>query len=106
MIKFNINNWVKVKLTELGKEIEKKNYEALNEMLKQYGSKYSDEFKLEVDENGYTSYQLWELFEKFGSHVGIGKKQPFETEIILIEHRMFTEEQAYGNDCPSGKCDV
>lgn len=106
MIGFNLNTWVKVKLTELGREIEKKNYEALNELLKQHGGKYNAEFKLEVDENGYTSYQLWELFKKFGAHIGLGKNLPFETEIIFIERRAIAEEQAYGNGCQNGTCDA
>lgn len=105
MININLNNWVKVKLTELGKEIERKNYQDINELVKKYGGKHS-EYKLEIDGDGYTSYQLWELIEKFGSYVGLGKNLPFETNIILVERRAITEEQAYGNDCPGGQCDV
>lgn len=107
---FNINSWVKVKLTDHGIAIEKENHQKLKEFYERRGVSYGVDEVPETDEHGYTAYQLWELFERFGEHMGLGKRLPFETDILLIEARglgdTVTEEQAYGNDCPNGSCDV
>lgn len=42
------------------------------------------EFKLQdTDSEGYSKFQLWDLFERFGSHVGLCKQNCFELEILI-----------------------
>lgn len=72
LVKLNINDTVKVKLTEHGKNLIKRRPEYYN-------------WKLITDENGYSEWQLWHLFQTFEGHLGLGFTLPFETEIILIE---------------------
>lgn len=76
-LKININDTVRVKLTDNGREILRKNHEDL----KRYFPSISD-FKIE-EKDGWYSSQLWELFQDFGPHISIGKMLPFETEIEL-----------------------
>jgi hypothetical protein len=73
---FNINDYVKVKLTEFGKQ-----------KYKDYYNQYSvKELKLVEDENGYVQFQLWELMHMFGKHFVLGCDLCFNTD-ILIEKR-------------------
>lgn len=81
MIKVNINDVVKVKLTEHGIDILKKKHK---EFFDVYGVG-SAEYEPKVDEQGYASFQIHRLIEELGPYVGIGKKLPFETEIIVLD---------------------
>jgi len=75
---FNVNDYVKVKLTEAGIN-ELRNQ---HEELKKRG--YEGDFKTpEVDENGYTKYQLHYLMNLFGHLMHLGFCVPFETEILI-----------------------
>ena len=75
---FNINCQVKVKLTEFGKNLWLERYRRYN----------IEPSPMKVDENGYTSFQLWDLMYLFGEHVGIGKDLPFETEILIDKQNL------------------
>lgn len=77
----NMNDTVKVKLTEHGKQILKENHDMF---WKDRAAPY--EFKLpKEDENGYSSWQLWGLFQEFGHKIGLGFKLPFETGMIIVK---------------------
>ena len=41
------------------------------------------EFEVKRDEEGYTSFQLWDLMNIFGPYLTLGTDIPFETDIIL-----------------------
>lgn len=69
----NINNRVKVKLTEDGQRIVKERY-----------SKFGSEVPIKTDEEGYTSFQTHEFMVIFGNHVSLGCKLPFDA-CVLIE---------------------
>ena len=75
--KFNINNYVKVKLNEIG----------ISELKKQHRELrlgFLSDFKMpKVDENGYTEYQLHELMSLFGHLTINGLECPFEIEILI-----------------------
>ena len=80
-MKFNINNYVKVKLTDKGREIVKKSrviYRAI-------GGDYS-EVEITEDSDGWSKWQMWDLMSTFGSHMYNGCISPFETEIDIIEN--------------------
>lgn len=83
-LKFNVNNYVKVKLTELGKQELKKRYIELSKWYPE--SMKLEDFKLpEVDEKGFSKWQLHVLISTFGGITGNGFNPPFETEIEIIE---------------------
>lgn len=71
-VKFNINNVVKVKLTDLGRKI-----------LAADTHRY---IVLKEDRAGWSEWQLWELMQVFGPHLYMGASLPFEAEITLTGH--------------------
>lgn len=79
-IDFNMNEHVKVKLTERGREILKQRHK---EIFKGRDIKYTPPVE---DEDGWSEWQLWCLLEEFGRELCCGISGPFETGIkILME---------------------
>jgi hypothetical protein len=81
--KVNINESVKVKVNELGKSILINRRKELNERIESRGGKGLGEFQLKTDDEGYTTFQLWELMNTFGAVLTMGFEVPFETDIII-----------------------
>jgi hypothetical protein len=79
---FNINNKVKVKLTDKGKEIFYHQFDWIN---KQAGKELIKPHYPSVDDDGYTEFQMWGLMKLYGLHIQMGFDQPFETNIIICE---------------------
>ena len=84
---FNINNYVKVKLTEEGLKILKSQYnEMLNRMAPQARKSMGPFKKPKTDKKGYSEFQLWELMQHFGSYMFNGNMNPpFESTIKISE---------------------
>ena len=80
MKKFNINDHVKVKLTDVGKDIFYHQFDDLNRT----GFLYIEPYYPIVDEEGYTKFQLWELMSIYGPHLRMGCNVPFEDCAIYI----------------------
>jgi len=79
MTPFNINNYVRVKLTPSGKDIHKQYYESIRNMRTNYTYEPPKE-----DTKGFSRFQLWELMSLFGEHIYMGmREQPFETTIYF-----------------------
>jgi len=71
-MKVNINNYVKVKLTNYGLNILK--------------SKHKEFEQLKTDKEGYTEFQLWELMNIFGAYMYLSSVNlPFEHDIEIKE---------------------
>lgn len=83
-MKFNINFDVRVKLTDLGRTIHKKNHE---DLFAPYGSKFPYTPPIETLD-GWSTWKLWDLMHEFGKHVYNGCKPPFETEIDIPENQV------------------
>lgn len=75
-MKFNINNYVKVRLTEEGL----KHY---NNYYSEFVLKFPDSFKVKKDYE--LREQLWEIMHIFGSETFIGRQNVFVDNIIEIE---------------------
>jgi hypothetical protein len=71
-----------VKLTDIGREHIKQNYK--------WKVRY-----LETNENGYTSFQMWELMEIFGGLMGLTSPNSFNLDILFDEKDLtdFNPEQ-------------
>lgn len=81
MKSFNINNNLRVKLTEFGKQMLEQDY---NEFWSSHGK--LDKFLYEPpkeDEDGYVKFQGWVLFEKLGKYCGLGCELPFDIAILI-----------------------
>lgn len=70
----NLNEYIKVKLTDKGKEIYKNHYHDID-----------DEYvpTLHVDEEGFCKFQLWEFMQIFGEHFYMGGGLPCETNVKI-----------------------
>lgn len=65
----NLNEWIRVKLTDLGKEIY---YHRCDELNKAYGIEIVRPSFPSEDKDGYTRFQLWEFIQLYGPHIGMG----------------------------------
>jgi len=74
---FNINDEVRIKLTDYGRSCLAENAALLS---MQARMKISTPRYME-DANGWSNWQLWHLFEEFGEHIHQGGPLPFETNI-------------------------
>lgn len=80
MTGINLNDMVRVKLTDHGREILRKDYE---DRFAKYGRKYVPP---KEDSDGWSKWQLWALFQDFGQHIHLGGRLPFETIIQFEEN--------------------
>lgn len=78
-IKFNLNHYVKVKLTNFGKtQLRKQHLELFNNL-----NRYVP-YKEAKEEDGWSEWQLWDLMERLGQYCHLGMaNQPFEPNIQI-----------------------
>ena len=74
-IPFNINEKIRLKLNDKGREIHRQHYEAISKRL---SIEYTGP---EVDADGWSEMQLWEVMELFGPHIHMGCVVPFEATV-------------------------
>ena len=85
-MKINLNETVKFKLTDYGKDIYYHQYDELNEIIKKKGNKPLEPRMPKVDENGYTKMQLWCFIELYGNYIGMAKPNVIEPLEIIYDH--------------------
>ena len=73
-VKFNINEIVKVKLTDFGVKVLKQSYT-------RYGL---ESLKIIKDEEGYTKFQMWELMSTYGKYMGLARENVFDLNIKIV----------------------
>lgn len=78
---FNINDYVKVKLTDRGKYLYQHRFDDINSKIRRNGGEPIVPVELEYDNDGYVEFQLWHLMEIFGKYLFNGCVAPFETTI-------------------------
>ncbi len=82
---FNVNDRVRVKLTDHGRAVHRADEIAFW----QSGNCPSVVAKRQIDNytppvedaDGWSSFVLWDLMNRFGKHMGMGFQVPFETDI-------------------------
>lgn len=79
MRKFNINDKVKVKLTDYGIAELKGQHDELQLLASSIGD-FEEPHK---DAEGYSTYQAWILFSNLGHLMDWGGEMPFETDILV-----------------------
>lgn len=83
---FNINEYIKVRLTDYGRKMHRKNYDEF------WGKiavpRIIDYIPPIEDEDGWSTWQMWTFMEQFGRYMRLGEKNVIETNIIIVEdHR-------------------
>jgi hypothetical protein len=81
-IRINLNEPIKVKLTNLGKEIYYHQYDKTNQIA---GKEICKPRFPREDENGYTEFQLWRFIELYGVHMGMTRPNVIEPLDIVYE---------------------
>lgn len=77
-IPFNVNHFVRVKLTDEGRRIHRQRFRKLNATVKITSNmKYSPPVE---DSDGWSRWQLWSLMQAFGEHCGL-QNNPFHCDI-------------------------
>ena len=66
--RINLNDWIKVKLTNHGKDIYYHRYDDINQS---YGKIICEPDYPKADKDGYTKFQLWQFMQLYGKHIGI-----------------------------------
>ena len=82
--KANLNDYIKVKLTEYGRMIYRESFVSLG----------LQEPKINVDEEGYTRFQIWEFMQTFGDKMRMGHELPCDTN---VEIQIKVEEPVNGD---------
>ena len=75
---FNVNNYVRVRLTETGWDILRSEME--QRKIQFPNAKWS---LPEPDADGWIRYQMRAFMQEFGQHISMGMMSPFETEIMI-----------------------
>jgi len=83
----NLNNNVKVKLTNIGIERLVNIHNSLNEVVKKSNGIGIGEWKSPVDKDGYYTTQLWSLIHDFGDMIGVTLESPFNPIELIISAR-------------------
>lgn len=82
-MRFNVNHYVKVKITERGMDIlRKKHAEWVN-----LGVLTSTFTPPKTDADGWSEWQMHDLMHTFGEHMYMGPPAPFETTIQIIGNK-------------------
>lgn len=76
----NLNDVIKVRLTDLGKDIYYHRYDNLN---RKAGREICEPKFPDVDEEGYTSFQLWDFISLYGGYIGMARQNVIEPLDII-----------------------
>lgn len=79
-VKTNLNLYIKVKLNKYGKQI---HHDYWRDICRDANVPY----ELEVDEEGYTSFQIHDFMHIFGPQATLAAKPFLETTDVLVERR-------------------
>lgn len=80
MKKLNWNSFVKVKLTDLGRDIYYHRFDGLIER----GINITPQYPKE-DENGYCGFQLWSFMQLYGGYIGMALPKVAEDISFYID---------------------
>ena len=84
-IKINLNETVKFKLTDYGKDVYYHQFDDLNKRIIKNGGKPIEPHFPKEDENGYCEMQLWGLMELYGNYMSMEPQKVFKPFQIIYE---------------------
>lgn len=85
-VTIDINDYVKVKLNQFGKDIYFHRHDDTRAQYVEKNGYYPACFQPEypkVDDDGYSKFQLWDFINIYGEYMELGRKLPFETELVF-----------------------
>ena len=80
-VQFNLNNIVKVKLTDIGRNI----FYELDRTIDKRVIKIVGEhmYSKRIDNDGCVNMQMWEVMKVFGNHMALAMDSPIEMNVII-----------------------
>lgn len=97
MMKLNMNDIVKVKLTSYGVDVFYHQFDEVNKHIKSCGGKPLEPLMPRIDKDGFTEFQLWYFIELYGAHIGMCKKN------VVSDISIYIDDKDLINVCDSGK---
>ena len=94
-MRLNLNDNIRVKLTEHGKDIYYHQYDRTNKLL---GREVCKPSYPKVDEDGYTTFQLWCFIELYGIHMGMTMPNVIEPLDIVFDEPTIEPERKTDGD--------
>lgn len=88
-MKFNINNPVKVRITEVGMKMHRAEHDRIKALAAGMGAHMEHWHPYtppRIDADGWCEMQLWDVMRVFGHGMGNGLPVPIETEIEILEN--------------------
>lgn len=79
-MKFNINGYVKVQLTDYGRRVHEDDWYDLLGHVPSLTYRPPAE-----DEEGWSKWQMWNLMQSFGEHIGMAREPVFRSDIEICE---------------------
>lgn len=92
-VKIHLNDTIKFKLTDHGKDIYYHRFDKANEHIFKNGGTPIKPHMPKVDSEGYTKMQLWAFIKLFGPFTGMAMKEYIEPLEIIYE---MEENKWYG----------
>ena len=89
---FNINEFIKVKLTQKGKLVYLEHQIEIQKRFNRDRIKIDVPLNVEVDSEGFSSFQLWIFMEIFGSHMYCGAEPIIEECILYLPEGLLREK--------------
>jgi len=81
-LRFNINDYVRVRLTDHGRQVHRQSH---HDFWTSIGRPVPEYHPPREDESGWSRWQLWQLMEAFGDHIGISLPNCFDLTIEIDE---------------------
>lgn len=94
-VHYNLNDPVRVRLTDHGKDIYYHQYDIFNALSKIHGLQIIRPRYPETDEDGYSRMQLWRFIEIYGPYISMTK--PNVIEPLELEFEIDMEENKMTN---------
>ena len=82
-MKFNINEFVKIRMTVLGHTVYRQHRDEIAKNVLKYGIQPDIVDRHPEDASGWSRWQLWEVMAIFGRHLYMGGPLLFETKVDL-----------------------
>lgn len=89
---FNINEFVRVKLTQKGKLIYSEHQIEIQKDFNKNKIKIDVQLYPEIDEEGFSKFQLWHFMEIFGSYMYCGAEPVIEGPILYLPVDLLREK--------------
>ena len=81
----NLNDFVKVKLTDCGKDIYYHRFDTVNKIIIKRGGNPIVPHMPKVDSEGKTKIQLWDFIALYGDYIGMAKPNVIEPLDLEVE---------------------